>query len=587
MARKKMLWQLYPSYLVIIILAIIALAWYAVWSQKKFYLEQTTRNLDVRAQILEKQIAELVRVENYRAVDSLCKEVGSKINTRFTVILPDGTVVGDTEEDPARMENHRTRPEISEALKGTSGLSTRFSNTLQMKLMYRAIPLLWDGRQLGVIRTSIPITFIDDALSDVRTKMALGGLVIALIASLTCLIISRRITRPLQHLKHGAERFSKGYLNRKLLVPDTEEIGGLAEAMNEMAAQLNQRINTITRQRTEQEAILLSMAEGVLAVDRDERIININKTAAEFFNVDPEEITQRILHEVIRNTALQQLVARIFEEKEMVEATIILVGEAQRFLQATGSILRDAAGEAIGAVVVLNDVTRIRELENLRRDFVANVSHELRTPITSIQGFVETLQDGALENPEDAERFLKIIAKHADRLNSIIEDLLSLSRIEQAPEITFTSGRLIDIVNSAVEDCETAARTKNITLKTVGDELLKFKFNHTLIEQALVNLLNNAIKFSKEKDTVIISFEKDSREVRLSVEDHGPGIPEKHQPRIFERFYRVDKARSRELGGTGLGLAIVKHIALAHGGRISLKSTVGEGSTFTLHIPFK
>ena len=212
MARKKMLWQLYPSYLVIIILAIIALAWYAVWSQKKFYLEQTALNLDVRAQILEKQVAELVQSQDYRAVDSLCKEVGSKINTRFTVILPDGTVVGDTEEDPARMENHGSRPEISEALRGRSGLSIRFSNTMQINLMYRAVPLLREDEQLGVIRTSIPITFIDNALFDIRVKMALGGLVIALMASLVCLIISRRITRPLQHLKYGAETVSYTHL---------------------------------------------------------------------------------------------------------------------------------------------------------------------------------------------------------------------------------------------------------------------------------------------------------------------------------------------------------------------------------------
>jgi len=329
------------------------------------------------------------------------------------------------------------------------------------------------------------------------------------------------------------------------------------------------------------------MAEGVLAVDSDERIININKTAAAFFKVDPEAVVKRILHEVIRIASLQQLVGRIFTEQHTIETPLVLPDKSPRYLQATGSILHDVDGKAIGAVVVLNDITRLRELENIRRDFVANVSHELRTPVTSIQGFVETLQDGAVENHEDARRFLDIIARHADRLNAIIEDLLSLSRIEQAPETAFFSENIFDTIKNALQVCEASARAKNITLQIENDRQVIFKFNPTLVEQALVNLLDNAIKYSQEDDVVIIKVESNTTELRLSVEDHGIGIPEEHQTRIFERFYRVDKSRSRQLGGTGLGLAIVKHIAIAHGGRVSVISRPGEGSFFTLHFPLK
>lgn len=587
MARKKILWQLYLPYLLIIILTIVALTWYALWAHKNFYIQQMAAGLKIRATLLEKPLAAFLLSGNMAAVDSLCKEAGHRTATRYTVVLPDGTVVGDTEEEPARMEKHHTRQEISEALKGKTGFATRYSNTRQVTLMYLAMPLYQDNHFLAVIRTSIPLTSIEESLSSTRTRMALGGLVIAILAAGLCLIVARRITRPLELLKAGADRFSLGYLERKLPVPDTVEIGRLAEAMNDMAAQLDQRIKTITRQRTEQEAILLSMAEGVLAVDSDERIININKTAAGFFKVDPEAVVKRILHEVIRIPSLQQLVGRIFTEQHTIEAPLVLPDKFPRYLQATGSILHDVDGRAIGAVVVLNDITRLRELENIRRDFVANVSHELRTPVTSIQGFVETLQDGALENHEDARRFLDIIARHADRLNAIIEDLLSLSRIEQAPETAFFSENICDTIKNALQVCEASARAKNITLQIENDRQIIFKFNPTLVEQALVNLLDNAIKYSKEDDVVIIKVESDTTELRLSVEDHGIGIPEEHQTRIFERFYRVDKSRSRQLGGTGLGLAIVKHIAMAHGGRVSVISRPGEGSLFTLHFPLK
>ena len=458
MARKRMLWQLYTPYLIIIVFSVIALAWYAVWSQRNFYLDQTADDLEARARLISKQLIPLAQTENYAAIDTLCKELGRKADTRITVILPSGEVVGDSDEDPHRMENHGNRPEISEAYENRSGMSIRYSGTLQVTMMYRAIPVRVDDRIIFVVRVSLPITFIDEALGDIRLKMALGGLLIAFLAALISFMVVRRISSPLEHLKRGAERFSRGYLQSKLAVPDSEEIGSLAEAMNEMAAQLNTRINTITRQRMEQEAILLSMAEGVLAVDRDERIININKTAAEFFGVYPSEVNRKLLQEAIRNTALQQLVTGILEQQGTAERTISVSEPKTRCLQASGSVMRDIDGEAIGAVVVLNDITRLRELENLRRDFVANVSHELRTPITSIQGFVETLQDGAVEDVDDAKRFLEIIARHADRLNTIIEDLLSLSRIEQAPEIHFITGNIKEIITGAVRNAGAGMR---------------------------------------------------------------------------------------------------------------------------------
>jgi two-component system phosphate regulon sensor histidine kinase PhoR len=254
------------------------------------------------------------------------------------------------------------------------------------------------------------------------------------------------------------------------------------------------------------------------------------------------------------------------------------------------SPLLDANKEHIGTLVVFNDVTHFRRLENMRRDFVANVSHEIKTPLTAIKGFVETLHQGSVDNPEEADRFLGIINKHVDRLSAIIEDLLSLSRIEQEDEgkiIKLEEGYVNDVFQSAIQICRSKAEEKNITIRPVCNEPISAKFDTTLLEQAVVNLLDNAIKYSEPKSTILLKAQRNNSEIRIRVEDQGIGIAKKHLPRLFERFYRVDKARSRKMGGTGLGLAIVKHIAQAHGGRITVESTLGVGSVFTIHLPPK
>ena len=573
MPRKRLLWQMYPSFLVISILALIVVALYAGNLLRSFYLDRTLLDLETRARLVEMQINERVAADERAKIDSLCKRFGKETETRITVILPSGMVIGDSDEDPALMENHGSRSEIAEAMQGRTGVSTRYSNTLQTTMAYVAIPVRDGDRLIGVVRAALPITFIDEALSGIIGRILLAGLAVAIMVALVSLLVSRRITRPLEQLRFGARRFARGDLEQKLAVHASEEIAVLAETMNSMAAQLGQRIKIITMQRNEQEAILSSMVEGVLAVNLEEKIININRIAARFFDVDPERIRNRILQEVIRNTALQQLVARILETSGRVEGEIVITDGMRRVLQVSGGMLRDAEGEGIGAVVVLNDITRIRDLENMRRDFVANVSHELRTPVTSITGFVETLLDGALDNPDDARRFLDIISRHADRLNAIIEDLLSLSHIEQAPEIQFVAADISSVVTTSIQTCKTIADARKVELLADLEENTTAMINAPLMEQAVVNLIENAVKYSPENGRVEIRVRRCDKDIVIEIKDYGCGITKEHLPRIFERFYRVDKARSRDLGGTGLGLAIVKHIALSHGGEVTVEST--------------
>jgi two-component system phosphate regulon sensor histidine kinase PhoR len=367
-----------------------------------------------------------------------------------------------------------------------------------------------------------------------------------------------------------------------------EELAGLSETMNQMAGELQERINTITAQRNELEAVLSSMVEGVLAVDMEERIISMNDAAAEIFHCDPSEAEGRSIQEVVRHPDLQKFVGDALSSETPVEKDVVLYAAEEQILNGLGTALRDAQGKRGGALIVLNDVTQLRRLETIRRDFVANVSHEIKTPITAIKGFVETLRDGAAKNHKDAERFLEIIDKHVDRLEAIIEDLLSLSRIErqaEREEILLQEGAIKDVLQTAIQVCQVKAAPKHIRLDLSCEEGLTAKINPALLEQAVVNLLDNAIKYSDAESAVTVAATTQDHEVMIAVVDHGSGIEKRHLDRLFERFYRVDRARSRKLGGTGLGLAIVKHIIQAHGGRVSVESQPGKGSTFTLHLP--
>lgn len=587
--KKRLLRHLFPSYLLITLISLVAVTWYASNSTRHFFLEQTASDLLTRARLLENQIPQYLGSPlEAKVVDAMCKEIGISSATRITVILPSGIVIGDSNEDPAIMDNHALRPEIIAARKGNVGQSIRFSTTLQKRMMYVAIPLKDKEEIIAVIRAALPVTAIDQALKVIRIKIFLGGLFIALLAAGISLYVSRRISRPIERLKKGADFFARGDLSYRMPGTDLVEIDSLIEALNQMAGQLEDRLNTIVRQKNELAAVLSSMAEGVIAVDMDEQIISINKAAARIFENLPENLLHRSIPEVIRNPDLQKFINKALASKKNLEEDITLYQGGERILYVHHTPLEDSDGERRGILVVLNDVTHLRKLENMRKDFAANVSHEIKTPLTAIKGFVETLRIGGGAEPKETERFLSIIDKHVNRLTAIIEDLMKLSKIEQQDEkseIHLKEGSVRSVILSAIQTCREKAKAKEITIDFVCPEDISFRFDSRLMAQAMVNLLDNAIIYSNEKSDVQISASLEDKKLRISVQDHGIGIPKEHLSRLFERFYRVDKARSRELGGTGLGLAIVKHITHAHGGHVSVESTPGKGSTFTLHLP--
>ena len=568
-------------------IALVAITWYASRSLQQFYLDIAQSDLEARAKLVESEVSRLIDAGDFAMLDETCKSLGWETGTRITVMLADGRVVGDTREDPGRMDNHGGRPEVMDALAAGFGSSVRYSATLRQRLMYVAIPLRTAGGENAVVRTAIPVMAIDETLRQIYRKIALGGLIVAVLAALISYIISRRISQPLEALTVTAQSFAQGDFDTRLPVGDSAEIGALADAMNTMAERLDDRIQEVDAQRQQVEAVLRSMTESVLAVDSQDRIIRINAAAAELFAVDGAAAIGRPIAEVIRNNDVLQLVSRVVSSDQPVEEEITIYDPEERWLQAHGTVLHGADEASIGALVVLNDLTRMRRLERVRRDFVANVSHELKTPITAIKGFVETLQGGAIQDNDAAERFLGIIGNHTERLHAIIEDLLALSRLDQdaEQEIELAPARLHELAVRAAEVCRVKAQARRVDVTIEDSDAVEALVNAPLVENALVNLIDNAIKYSDEGKQVKVSIEQERGGAVVRVHDEGPGIEKEHLPRIFERFYRTDSARSRALGGTGLGLAIVKHIAVAHGGSVTVQSTIGEGSTFSIHLP--
>lgn len=588
MRRRRLIWRLYPAVFLPSAVMLAAVMWYSSRSVREFYFKVAAEDLEARVKLVTPDIAARLSVNDFAGADSICKALGHPSRTRITVILSSGLVVGDSDEDPAQMQNHSDRPEVAAALEGGSGRAVRYSSTVRHKMMYVALPADFGGAATAVVRAAVPLRSVDSALGGVYRHIVIGVLVLAVAAAIASYVVSRRVARPLEELKTGAERYADGDFQAALPSADSEEVGALVNALKKMAARLDERLAKVVQQRNEQETILASMVESVLAVDTNQRVIGLNRAAAELFGIEAAKAYGKPLPEIIRNPEIQTLAAGALSSDRPVEGEITIYGAEERVLQAHGTALKDAADRKIGVLLVLYDITRLRRLERVRRDFVANVSHELKTPITAIKGFVETLSGGAIENKEDAGRFLRIVEKHVDRLDSIVEDLLTLSRLEQETESTETvleKKPVGDVLVSAVEVCRPMARSRNIEIRLDAEERVVCDINTSLLEQAVVNLIDNAIKYSDPGSAVGVSLRRAGSEAVIAVEDRGCGIERQHLPRLFERFYRTDRARSRDLGGTGLGLSIVKHIALVHRGRVAVESEPGVGSVFSIHLP--
>jgi len=586
MPKRRLLWHLFPSYALLILAAVLAIGWMALAIVENSYLASAKVDMRARADFLAGQLGDVAA--EHDSWKTLARRYQEASGIRVSLIEPEGRVDFDSQDRPQELENPRGRPELEQALAGKAQEAVRYNPGLDQRVLYVAVPVGRDREKSGAFYLSAPLAELDQVLARMRFWLVAAGAMLLALALPLAWRVSRGLAEPLDALGQAARRLGAGQWTARAPVPDAEEAAELAESFNRMADQLQSKIAILIQNNNEQKAVLASMAEGVLAVDSQERVISVNPASVRLLGLDQTQAQGRRLQEVVRNADLSRFITRALACPDPIQADVLLHGDRERVMQAHGSALHDHEGRAIGAVIVLNDVTDFRRLEHIRRDFVANVSHELKTPVTSIKGFVETLLDGAMHDPVDSERFLRIVAKQSDRLHAIIEDLLSLSKIEQsedADDIALEPGNVRVVVENAVNTCQPAATEKNISIKFESDGQPTARINPLLLEQAVVNLLDNAVKYSDPGREVRVWTTADNSEVTINVADRGCGIAAEHLTRVFERFYRVDRARSRKLGGTGLGLAIVKHIAQAHHGRVTVDSTLGIGSTFTIHLP--
>ena len=581
---NKTLTRRYLAYLIIIAVTVIVVSLYAGSLTRRISYRQTVKTLREAASI----IMSTLFTEDVEDLDTFSSQVGTD-SIRITFIGKDGTVVGDSQTDISTLDNHADRVEIQGALKGQEGLSNRYSSSLKQDMVYVALPVFQYRNMSIVLRTSMAAQDIRKELKGIYLRIGLGGIIVLLIISLFTFLIERKMINPIPTLQKAASAYASGELDYYLNIDYPPDLKQVADSLNTMAGNLKQRMTQATSRKNELQAVFSSMVEAVVVLDRELKIRDLNASACRLIKSTPQQVRGRSLLSIFRNTDLYAFAERTLNSGAPQEQTITMMTGGELHFQVHGAQLsRDKQTGTVGGIVlVLHDMTRLKALEDMRRDFVANVSHELKTPITTIKGYLETLLDGTLKEADTAERFVRIAAKNTDRLNAILDDLLSLSRLEQQNGGLkgVEECSLENIAAGAVQNCLPKATQKKISLKLECGEVLRAEVNPLLMEQALTNLIDNAVKYSETGSSVQITLEHRNEQIALSVRDHGIGIPREDLSRVFERFYRVDKARSRDLGGTGLGLAIVKHIALVHGGRVEAESILGEGSSFTILLP--
>ena len=522
-------------------------------------------------------------------LDRAARLNGETARARVTFIRADGTVLADSRvspEDLPRLENHAGRPEVRAALAGGLGTDLRRSATLHEGLLYAAAPFKAGGKILGVVRLAVSVDELARSLDSFGRLVRRVTLTMVALAVLAGLLLARTVSRPVEELSRAAERLALGDYQARVRLGAPDEHGRLGETLNVLAERVQEAIRDLTSEKAQVEAILGQMVEAVIAVDDSQRVLAVNAALARLFKLDPAACRGRPLLEVLRHPALEELLLSVLMDRQARAEEVRLAAPEEHVFQAHAGPL-ELGGGAGGALLVLHDITRLRRLEQVRKDFVANVSHELRTPLASIKAFAETLRGGALEDKKTGLEFVETIEKDADRMTRLVDDLLELSALESGrltPSLEPLS--LMEIAREAAESLRPLAEKRRVSLE-VRDPgpLPKVLADRGQLRQVFNNLIDNAVKFNREGGAIVVAAESRGSIVSVSVKDTGPGIPSQDLPRIFERFYRVDKARSRELGGTGLGLAIVKHIIEGHGGSVSVDSRSGQGSTFSFTLP--
>ena len=587
--RLNLFWKLALTFLTLLLIALVGVDLSAERALRRDYersgLEQLMAIAHV-AQARPPQFSSLPpeKPEEINGLQNWVREMAAS-GARVTVITSQGLVLADSQSDPQTMENHATRPEILDALAQGTGHSIRHSVTINRDLLYYAVRQQTSAGQPILLRFALPLETVNAVLWSFRRTLWIASILILVILGAATLLISRSFTNRVDRLTVFSRRVAEGDFRPEPSHGTEDALDSLNASLNQTAARLDLTIRTLTEERNLSSAILGSMVEGVAGVNAAERVLFANPSFASILGSDVPPQPGAALVEVVRQTELIEAVRKVLAGEPRVESEIVTGTLRQHFFAATVAAVR--ATQTNGAVIVLHDITDLRKLERVRRDFVANVSHEFRTPLTAIQGFAETLLAGAMDDPQNRERFLEIILEHARRLARLTEDLLMLSKMD-ADRLELEIRRLPveQLVESCIETAQPRATEKDLRLSVnLAKPLPDVAGDRRRLTEVLQNLLDNAMQYTPSGGQIMVSAEAKESEVVVVVSDTGIGIPEADQSRIFERFYRVDVARSREVGGTGLGLSISKHLVEAHGGRLWVESEVGNGSQLQFSLP--
>jgi two-component system phosphate regulon sensor histidine kinase PhoR len=572
--KRSIFLKVFGGYLLVILIFTVLIFVLSSGLIRSFYVDTLSRDLENLGRSLKLKVIPLLEENRYPELDAFVKKFGKGINTRITVIDKEGVVLADSDEDPKIMENHKFRPEVYRALGGNVGESLRFSKTVKEEMLYIGLPVEKNGEIWGVLRVSLYVKDINLLFSSLRKNIWRIVLLITFVSLFAAFLFSRSLSNPIRELSNASRQIASGDFNAKVFLKKRDELRELAESFNFMTEEMKTLFAELSRQKEELNTIISSIVEGLLALDKEGKILLSNESFKNIVQSGPVE--GKYYWEVVRKPEFGELIKKVQKEKKNYTEEIAL---DERIFLCSATFLPPREE----MVITLHDLTEVKNVEKIKKDFIVNVSHELRTPLTAIKGFVDTLEE---EFGDRGQNYLEIIKRHTDRLINIVKDLLLLSELEERDfKIEVEKINIKELIGNILKIFEPKLKDKNLNVELeAGDDLPLIEGDSFKLEQLFINIIDNAVNYT-EKGKISISMKKEDRNISIEIRDTGIGIPKEHLSRIFERFYVVDKSRSKRLGGTGLGLSIVKHIALLHNGEVRVESIPGKGTKFTVLLP--
>lgn len=589
---RKLWLRISLTFFLLLLGVLIAIGFFLVNLIKETYVDMTRNQLLENAQLMMKAIDISELYDDSPSLQQKISHFAHPIQPRFTIIDESGNVLADSEDDPLQMDNHLDRPEVKAifAEGKERGESIRYSETLGFNMMYITVPLYKDNERIGIVRTAIALNMIDEATKQLWFNLITIIGVTLILSWLVSMWLAKGMTRPIEKIVDVARRLTNKDYESRVTVEASGEIGQLSAAINVLASSLQKQMKEIQDNEQQLTSILANMVSGVMLISDIGTIQLMNAAMEELLAQTEEDLIGKSHTQLTENFKLSERIQRCIETKQYIHEEMTVVGpnDNERIFDAHFAPFIGENGHFRGVIVVLHEITEIRRLEKMRSEFVANVSHELKTPITSVKGFAETLLEGAADDPELRQSFLKIIHEESNRLHRLINDILHLSKIEQhLIDLQIEEVDVTNVIYDTVETLQEELAQKEITISLPGQKQVVIEGEKDRIRQIIVNLVSNAITYTPQHGKVSVNLMVHEHHIELIVSDTGIGIPKKDLPRVFERFYRVDKARTRHSGGTGLGLAIVKHLVESHHGHIKVDSIEDVGTTFIVTLPKK